>query len=72
MMGVMSIGENEKQLARILAQHGDEVHLLTSLLEGGHISAEDAYYRVKDLWRKTKHAKRELFPELSREDKAEP
>ena len=72
MMVCMPPGENEKKLARILAQHGDEVHLLTSLLEGGHLSAEEAYYRVKDLWRKTKQAKRDLFPELSREDKSEP
>ena len=65
-------GENEKKLARLLAQHGDEVHLLTSLLEGGHLSAEDAYYRVKELWRKTKHAKRDLFPDLSKNDQSEP
>ena len=61
-------GDNEKKLAKILAQLGDEVHLLTSLLEGGHLKAEDAYYKVKELWRHTKKAKRELFPELSKND----
>lgn len=64
----MPPGENEKKLARILAQLGDDVHLLTSLLEGGHLKAEDAYYKVKELWRNCKKAKRELFPELSRDE----
>lgn len=60
--------DKEKKLAKILAHLGDEVHLLTSLLEGGHLKADEAYYKVKELWRKTKQTKRELFPELNKDD----
>jgi len=60
---VMKLDENEKKLAKMLAHLGDEVHLLTSLLEGGHLKAEEAYYKVKELWRQTKKTKRELFPD---------
>lgn len=64
-----TLTENDKQrqMAELLAQLGDEVHLLTSLLEGGHLEPEEAYYKVKELWQKAKHTKRELFPELTRD-----
>lgn len=57
--------KNHQMMAEMLAHLGDEVHLLTSLLEGGHLQPEEAYYKVKELWRQTKQAKRELFPEVS-------
>lgn len=60
--------DNQKQMAQILAHLGDEVHLLTSLLEGGHLKPEDAYYKVKELWRNVKQTKRELFPDLTRDE----
>lgn len=64
----MTEDENAKKLAEILAHLGDEIHLLTSLLEGGHLKPEEAYYKVKELWRQTKRTKRELFPDLSRDE----
>jgi len=59
---------NQKKMAEMLSYLGDEVHLLTSLLEGGHLKPEEAYYKVKQLWRQTKQTKRELFPDLSRDE----
>jgi len=61
----MQTEDNEKKMAEILAHLGDEIHLLTSLLEGGHLKPEEAYYKVKELWRQTKQTKRELFPDLT-------
>lgn len=61
--------KNQQQMAEMLAHLGAEVHLLTSLLEGGHLKPGEAYYRVKDLWRQTKQAKRELFPDMAWDEK---
>ena len=57
--------DNTKKLANVLANLGDEIHLLTSLLEGGHLKPEEAYYKVKELWRQAKHTKRDLFPDMT-------
>lgn len=63
-----TVQENKKKMAQALAQLGDEVHLLTSLLEGGHLKPEEAYFKVKDLWRQVKHTKRDLFPDMHRDE----
>lgn len=68
-MKMMTETDKQKTMAEMLAHLGDEVHLLTSLLEGGHLQPEEAYYKVKELWRQTKKTKRELFPDLTWEEK---
>jgi len=68
-MKLMTENDKHKKMANMLAHLGDEVHLLTSLLEGGHLEPEEAYYKVKELWRQTKKTKRELFPDLTWDEK---
>jgi hypothetical protein len=43
-----------------LAEFGNRVQIICSLEAGGHLSAEDAFARVKSLWKQLKRSKKNL------------